>query len=306
MDDEMLMKPQIEFRESRSSSTSSGSSVTSLSSSSGVSSLGSTSSSSGGGGIHYYSQFEQSVLRSYGVQSGVNPALLAAASIAAAATVSGRESSPELQSNRSPSPPELTFTISHHPQQQHQEMLNGGRLTPTESMEMQQQPIDMMIQQQQQQPPMAHQQHLQQQQQLSPVNSNAFAYEPLSIMKHHGYFAPASQVTEFRSSSDIVRQVEAAIAGTENLLTPPRSSPESPDRSSSPESDSAVLMANRDNNTLPPRKRRLYFKDQPGHQGGGGGGGHHLQHQQQGEHPAAPVETPVVRMSSVIQFAKAS
>lgn len=304
MDDEMLMKPQIEFRESRSSSTSSGSSVTSLSSSSGVSSLGS-SSSGGGGGIHYYSQFEQSVLRSYGVQSGVNPALLAAASIAAAATVSGRESSPELQSNRSPSPPELTFTISHHPQQQqHQEMLNGGRLTPTESMtqEMQQQPIDMMIQQQQQQqPPMAHQQHLQQQQQLSPVNSNAFAYEPLSIMKHHGYFAPASQVTEFRSSSDIVRQVEAAIAGTENLLTPPRSSPESPDRSSSPESDSAVLMANRDNNTLPPRKRRLYFKDQPGHQGG-----HHLHQQQQGEHPAAPAEVPVVRMSSVIQFAKAS
>uniref|UniRef100_A0A182S9N5 Uncharacterized protein n=1 Tax=Anopheles maculatus TaxID=74869 RepID=A0A182S9N5_9DIPT len=62
------------------------------------------------------------------------------------------------------------------------------------------------------------------------------------------------------SSSDIVRQVEAAIAGTENLLTPPRSSPESPDRSSSPESDS-VLMADRDNNTLPPRKRKLYFKD---------------------------------------------
>uniref|UniRef100_A0A182RGR4 C2H2-type domain-containing protein n=2 Tax=Anopheles funestus TaxID=62324 RepID=A0A182RGR4_ANOFN len=87
-----------------------------------------------------------------------------------------------------------------------------------------------------------------------------FMYEPLAIMKHHGYFAPASQITEYRSSSDIVRQVEAAIAGTENLLTPPRSSPESPDRSSSPESDS-VLMADRDNNTLPPRKRKLYFKD---------------------------------------------
>lgn len=172
-------------------------------------------------------------------------------------------------------------------------------------MQQQQQPIDMLIQQQQQQPPMAHQQHLQQQQQqLSPVNSSAFAYEPLSIMKHHGYFAPASQVTEFRSSSDIVRQVEAAIAGTENLLTPPRSSPESPDRSSSPESDSAVLMANRDNNTLPPRKRRLYFKDQ--HQGQGG---HHLHQQQQGDNPVAPSSpetVPVVRMSSVIQFAKAS
>uniref|UniRef100_A0A182PWI5 C2H2-type domain-containing protein n=1 Tax=Anopheles epiroticus TaxID=199890 RepID=A0A182PWI5_9DIPT len=91
-------------------------------------------------------------------------------------------------------------------------------------------------------------------------SSGQYVYEPLAIMKHHGYFAPASQITEFRSSSDIVRQVEAAIAGTENLLTPPRSSPESPDRSSSPESDS-VLMANRDNNTLPPRKRKLYFKD---------------------------------------------
>uniref|UniRef100_A0A182NBJ1 C2H2-type domain-containing protein n=1 Tax=Anopheles dirus TaxID=7168 RepID=A0A182NBJ1_9DIPT len=92
-------------------------------------------------------------------------------------------------------------------------------------------------------------------------SSAQFGYEPItSIMKHHGYFAPASQITEFRSSSDIVRQVEAAIAGTENLLTPPRSSPESPDRSSSPESDS-VLMADRDNNTLPPRKRKLYFKD---------------------------------------------
>uniref|UniRef100_A0A182ME26 C2H2-type domain-containing protein n=1 Tax=Anopheles culicifacies TaxID=139723 RepID=A0A182ME26_9DIPT len=90
--------------------------------------------------------------------------------------------------------------------------------------------------------------------------SGQFMYEPLAIMKHHGYFAPASQITEYRSSSDIVRQVEAAIAGTENLLTPPRSSPESPDRSSSPESDS-VLMADRDNNTLPPRKRKLYFKD---------------------------------------------
>ncbi|XP_035910776.1 Krueppel homolog 1 isoform X2 [Anopheles stephensi] len=90
--------------------------------------------------------------------------------------------------------------------------------------------------------------------------SGQYMYEPLAIMKHHGYFAPASQITDYRSSSDIVRQVEAAIAGTENLLTPPRSSPESPDRSSSPESDS-VLMADRDNNTLPPRKRKLYFKD---------------------------------------------
>lgn len=92
-----------------------------------------------------------------------------------------------------------------------------------------------------------------------------------------------------------MRQVEAAIAGTENLLTPPRSSPESPDRSSSPESDSAVLMANRDNNTLPPRKRRLYFKDQ-----------HHLQGGEAQVPESAPVAPAPARMSSVIQFAKAS
>jgi len=81
-------------------------------------------------------------------------------------------------------------------------------------------------------------------------------------------------------SSNLVRCVEAALD-----MTPPRSSPESPDRSSSPDSDS-LLMADRDNNTLPPRKRRLYFKDnQPN---------------------AAAPKSQQARMSSVIQFAKAS
>lgn len=82
-------------------------------------------------------------------------------------------------------------------------------------------------------------------------------------------------------ASEIVKRVEAALAGTEPLLTPPRSSPESPDRSSSPESD-AMLMANRDNMSLPLRKRKLYIQDNQND------------------------ESPVMRMSSVIQFAKAS
>jgi hypothetical protein len=86
----------------------------------------------------------------------------------------------------------------------------------------------------------------------------------------------------FQRPSNLVRCVEAALE-----LTPPRSSPESPDRSSSPDSDS-LLMADRDNNTLPPRKRKLYFKD------------NHNQTNQ-----AAP-KSSQARISSVIQFAKAS
>lgn len=86
------------------------------------------------------------------------------------------------------------------------------------------------------------------------------------------------------SSNDLVRRVEAALAGAEPLLTPPRSSPESPDRSSSPESDS-ILMADRDIMSLPPRKRKLYLKDNQSDQSS---------------------NSQTMRMSSVIQFAKAS
>lgn len=54
-------------------------------------------------------------------------------------------------------------------------------------------------------------------------------------------------------NNEIVRQVEAAIA-------PLRSSTESPERSSSPESDS-MMMADRDVMTLPLRKRKLYMHE---------------------------------------------
>lgn len=87
--------------------------------------------------------------------------------------------------------------------------------------------------------------------------------------------------------------MEAAIAGAEPLLTPPRSSPESPERSSSPESDS-TLMANRANMSLPLRKRKLYLQDEQSGGGSGGGG------------VAGGDEPAVMRLSSVIQFAKAS
>lgn len=72
-------------------------------------------------------------------------------------------------------------------------------------------------------------------------------------------------------------------------LTPPRSTPESPDRSSSPDSD--VVMADRDVMSLPLRKRKNYPRDQ------GQGSG------VQGD-DSQPAQ--IMRMSSVIQFAKAS
>lgn len=97
-----------------------------------------------------------------------------------------------------------------------------------------------------------------------------------------------------------MKRVEAALAGAEPLLTPPRSSPESPDRSSSPESESGVVIV-RDNMSLPIRKRKLYLKDDN-------------EEQQQQMAAAATVTTrhgldelnQSQRKSSVIQFAKSS
>lgn len=110
--------------------------------------------------------------------------------------------------------------------------------------------------------------------------------EDLRSSSSVAYYNPAP-VAEFRSSipaNDIVRQVEAAIAGAG--LSPLRSaSSASPERSSSPESDS-MMMADRDVMTLPLRKRKLYLKD---------------------NNQSTKTEVPkVMRMSSVIQFAKAS
>ncbi|XP_031623770.1 Krueppel homolog 1 isoform X2 [Contarinia nasturtii] len=118
----------------------------------------------------------------------------------------------------------------------------------------------------------------------------SFIYEPLAVMHQQGYFNPAPRVSEYKSSihasNDIVKRVEAALASAE--LTPPRSSPESPDRSSSPDSD--VVMADRDVMSLPLRKRKNYPRD------GQGPGA-------QGDESQPP---QIMRMSSVIQFAKAS
>lgn len=85
-------------------------------------------------------------------------------------------------------------------------------------------------------------------------------------------------------SNELVKRVEAALASAEPMLiTPPRSSPESPERSFSPDE---LMMADRDIMSLPLRKRKLiYLKDNQNDD----------------------VQTsPVMRINSVIQFAKAS
>lgn len=95
--------------------------------------------------------------------------------------------------------------------------------------------------------------------------------------------------SSINAASEIVKRVEAALAATEPLLTPPRSTPESPDRSSSPESDCNVVIADRDVMSLPLRKRKLYLRD----------------NQDSNADDNSPPAS-MVRMSSVIQFAKAS
>lgn len=88
-----------------------------------------------------------------------------------------------------------------------------------------------------------------------------------------------------------MKRVEAALAGAEPLLTPPRSTPESPDRSSSPDSD--VVMAERDVMSLPLRKRKNYPRDNP-------------ESHTSNDDKHSTGSSSVVRMSSVIQFAKSS
>ncbi|KAJ6647711.1 Krueppel like 1, partial [Pseudolycoriella hygida] len=186
-----------------------------------------------------FSRLDQSNISSYNIEqaSGVDPALLAAVSLAASVVGNG-----DLNDYGSTSPNKTHLKNT------------SGLCTPTSLNQ-------------------------------NSFNQNNLVYEPLAVMRQQGYFAPAPRVEEFRSSidgaSEIVKRVEAALAGAEPLLTPPTSSPESPDRSSSPESD-AVLMANRDNMSLPLRKRKLYIQDNQND------------------------ESPVMRLSSVIQFAKAS
>uniref|UniRef100_A0A1A9V173 C2H2-type domain-containing protein n=1 Tax=Glossina austeni TaxID=7395 RepID=A0A1A9V173_GLOAU len=111
-------------------------------------------------------------------------------------------------------------------------------------------------------------------------------------------YAPVPKFESSLHNNDIIlRQVEAAIA-------PLRASTESPERSSSPESDSLMMLADRDVMTLPLRKRKLYMSD--------------LQNVKNETTPTtipktnenniikADISQKMVRQNSVIQFAKAS
>lgn len=106
---------------------------------------------------------------------------------------------------------------------------------------------------------------------------------------------PANR-SSLTSSNELVKRVEAALATTE--LTPPRSSPESPDRASSPESECGLVIGDRDVMSLPLRKRKLYLKEEDPRDVAAAAAAaavsqEHEQSQQQ-------------RQSSVIQFAKSS
>lgn len=111
------------------------------------------------------------------------------------------------------------------------------------------------------------------------------------------FFHPKIFRSSIHAASDIVKRVEAALAGAEPLLTPPRSTPESPmdDRSSSPDSD--VVMADRDVMSLPLRKRKNYPRDGQGVQPSNG---------QSSNDENGTTSVPIMRISSVIQFAKST
>lgn len=104
------------------------------------------------------------------------------------------------------------------------------------------------------------------------------------------------------SSNELVKRVEAALAGTEPTLTPPRSSPESPDRASSPESESGALLV-RDMMSLPIRKRKLYsLRDED--EAAAAAEEEERKNRMSGN--AMDLRGSEQRQSSVIQFAKAS
>ncbi|XP_032583614.1 Krueppel homolog 1 isoform X3 [Drosophila sechellia] len=116
---------------------------------------------------------------------------------------------------------------------------------------------------------------------------------------HKGY-APVPKYESALPEPDIVRRVEAAIGL--------RSSTESPERSSSPESDS-LMMADRNVMTLPLRKRKHYMNkgddgqvDSEKASGDGSSAAGGAASVGAGDGPGSKV----MRMSSVIQFAKAS
>ncbi|XP_034471881.1 Krueppel homolog 1 isoform X4 [Drosophila innubila] len=118
---------------------------------------------------------------------------------------------------------------------------------------------------------------------------------------HKGY-APVPKYESALPNPDIVRRVEAAIGL--------RSSTESPERSSSPESDS-LMMADRNVMTLPLRKRKHYMNEGDASKGVSNGATNGndnvaLATSATSTDAGSNASSKVMRMSSVIQFAKAS
>ncbi|KAM8715524.1 hypothetical protein ACLKA7_002557 [Drosophila subpalustris] len=116
---------------------------------------------------------------------------------------------------------------------------------------------------------------------------------------HKGY-APVPKYESALPNPDIVRRVEAAIGL--------RSSTESPERSSSPESDS-LMMADRNVMTLPLRKRKHYMNEGDASNVATSGSDNSAAlatSAATATDAGGNASSKVMRMSSVIQFAKAS
>ncbi|KAH8240740.1 hypothetical protein KR026_004485 [Drosophila bipectinata] len=182
------------------------------------------------------------------------------------------------------------------------QLRRGHAATPPPEQQIQYQPVP----QQQQQQPQLH---------VSDLAANYDdTHEATVLIEHfkrgdlarhglHKGYAPVPKYESALPNPDIVRRVEAAIGL--------RSSTESPERSSSPESDS-LLMADRNVMTLPLRKRKHYMNKGEGSQvelekpQGASGEVNSASGVDASMDTLDSSGSKVMRMSSVIQFAKAS
>lgn len=144
-----------------------------------------------------YPRFEQTVANTYAtsVPGGVNPALLAAVSIADQLRTASQSTQNQMHSPvRSVSPPQRLQQQqrSRSPPQLHQQQLPLHPPPPPLKQQ------HLLIQQQQQQQQLQHQQQQPHLMHQEPMIQDGYAYEPLVAMRQHGFFAPVPKVEEFR------------------------------------------------------------------------------------------------------------
>ena len=123
-----------------------------------------------------YSRFEQSVVNSYGVQSGVNPALLAVASMASSSFAEHIQKDLVLSTDKMSYPQKKCHQTNSDLDEQLAMSPQSNISNSPQSMNRSLSPLQTMNE--------------------SSVQNQGYVYEPM-IMRH-GYFAPGAQVSEFR------------------------------------------------------------------------------------------------------------